>query len=1113
MLRTFILATSVILILGATPVTASDRIQLASAPALSSDGKTLAFSWAGDIWTVPTTGGAASRLTNSPSREGDPAFSPDGKSLAFTSDRAGSTQIFVVGVAGGEPTQLTFHSEGCTLDDWFPDGKSLLIHAKRDNFWRRPERFYRISSTERSTEELLFDAYGSVGHISPDGNRLLFTREGERWWRQGYRGSRTSQIWTADLKTGAFNEVVKRPTESRTPLWQPDGKGFYYVSAQSGSRNIWQRDLEDGQERQLTIFDKDLVLWPCISRDGSTIVFRHLADFYRLATSGDGEPQKIVISADVDRVNKPIQRRTLTSATAVGFATDGLEITFIAGGDVWVMDTELREPRQVTNTPEEEREPGFSPDGNTIVYVSDAGGQSDIWQASRADEDKYWWQNDTFKLESLTKTAEKEWNLQWSPAGDRIAFLRERGDMWVMNPDGKEARRLFRSWNAPDYDWSPDGKWLVYAISDDEFNRDIFLLPLDGSREAFNVSRHPDNDSAPRWSPDGKMIAFTGRRIGSEVDIYYVFLQAQANEETSRDRKLVKAIEKLQKSRKKKPAEETEAPAKKSDTDEKTKADKTEGKQAAATDEDGTADKDKSAKEDKSDSKKLPEVTIDFDRIHERLRRVSIADTSEGGLFWSHDSKKLAFTASVDGKRGTYTISPPADTSPKLLTTQTGSNPVWLSKGNQIVWLGSGSPASVTDSGKVTSFGFSAPQTVDIAARYQAAFDQCWQTMRDHFYDGTLNHRNWDAIRRKYQPLAAQAVDGNAFSEVVNLMLGELNGSHLGFIRTGGSSNSDDDWRETTAHLGVRFDRQHKGPGWRIKDVIPGSPADKVATKLVAGETILSIDGQNVDPAVDVTTVLNGRSARNIFLRVRNSEGDDRDVTIRPISYSAARSLLYEMWIDDNQRRVEAASQGTLGYMHIRGMNMNSFYRFERELYAVGAGKDGIVIDVRENGGGSTTDHLLTVLTQPAHAITVPRGGGMGYPQDRSVYANWRKPIVVLCNQNSYSNAEIFSHAIKHLKRGKLVGVTTAGGVISTGGRRIMDVGFIRMPFRGWYLMGTGEDMELNGAVPHFEIWPAPGDMPAGKDEQLDKAIKVLRKDVKKWKKRPQPVLKKASER
>jgi tricorn protease len=223
--------------------------------------------------------------------------------------------------------------------------------------------------------------------------------------------------------------------------------------------------------------------------------------------------------------------------------------------------------------------------------------------------------------------------------------------------------------------------------------------------------------------------------------------------------------------------------------------------------------------------------------------------------------------------------------------------------------------------------------------------------------------------------------------------------------------------------------------------------------------------------------------------------------------------LLYEKWVRDNRRRVSEASGGKLAYLHIRGMNDASFYRLEEELYSVAAGSDGLVIDVRENGGGSTTDHLLTVLTQPAHAVTVPRGGGPGYPQDRKVYATWNKPIVVLCNQSSFSNAESFSHAIRTLARGKLVGVPTAGGVISTGSVGIMGLGTMRLPNRGWHVIATGEDMELNGAVPHHILWPEPEQMPRGHDVQLAKAIETLAADVDAWSKRPQPKLRKASER
>ncbi|RMF39897.1 MAG: PDZ domain-containing protein, partial [Planctomycetota bacterium] len=305
-----------------------------------------------------------------------------------------------------------------------------------------------------------------------------------------------------------------------------------------------------------------------------------------------------------------------------------------------------------------------------------------------------------------------------------------------------------------------------------------------------------------------------------------------------------------------------------------------------------------------------------------------------------------------------------------------------------------------------------------------------------------------------------------------------------------------DAWTEETAHLGVRFVDGFQGPGLKVRDVIKNGPADRETSKLQAGDVILAIDGHPVDPAMDLTQVLNGPLERDIVLRVeRQREGDQPqllEITLRPISYGRARSLLYDQWLDRNRRMVDELSDGQLGYLHIRAMDMGSFFNFERELYNVGYGRKGIVIDVRDNGGGSTTDLLLTALTQPRHAVTIPRGGGHGYPQDRAVFAAWHRPIIVLCNQNSYSNAEIFSHAIKTLGRGKVVGVRTAGGVISTGSASVIDVGRIRVPFRGWFLIRDGEDMERNGCIPDLQIWPLPGELPRGVDRQLEAAVELL---------------------
>jgi tricorn protease len=294
------------------------------------------------------------------------------------------------------------------------------------------------------------------------------------------------------------------------------------------------------------------------------------------------------------------------------------------------------------------------------------------------------------------------------------------------------------------------------------------------------------------------------------------------------------------------------------------------------------------------------------------------------------------------------------------------------------------------------------------------------------------------------------------------------------------------DWTPTTYHLGLRFDEDAEGPGLLVENVIPESPCSKERSLVRAGERVLSIDGVEVGPDTDLYAVMTMPEVHDMTLSVRSADGEDREVTVRPVA--SVRGLLYDEWVEANRRRVEELSNGRLGYLHIRGMNNSSLVQMEEDLYAAGAGKDGLVIDVRFNGGGSTADHVLTILTQPRHSITIPRDGGPGYPQDRKVYASWWKPIVLMCNEMSFSNAEILSHAVKTLDRGPVVGMRTAGGVISTGARMLVDGSRVRMPFRGWYVLEDGQDMELNGCLPDFALW----NRPDGPDDQLAKAVEVL---------------------
>ncbi len=1094
--------TIVCLFLLAAPVAAQEPIRLPNNPALSADGQWLAFDWNGDIWIASSNGGEARQLTAHPGRDTQPRFSPDGKTIAFVSDREASPQIFTVPFHGGNPEQHTYHTAGATLQEWSPDGNALLIRAARDHFWRHAERFFTIKCKARSGEELLFDDYGNDGTLSPDGKKLLFTREGEGWWRKGYKGSRVTQVWLFDRAAKSFTKVLHEEYGCRWPMWKPDGTGFYYVGEHARGSNLCEYDFKSKKTQSLTRFKEDSVVFPTIARNSGRIVFRHLFDLYRFDPK-QGYVNKLDFFHNADRIAKKKEYRVLTSAAAAAFTKDGLEIAFNAGGDIWVMDTELREPKAVCTASGMHAEGNllFTPDGQEILCAGSVEAKCVIAKMSRYDAKKFWWQNQYFVKTNIAVLNEMPSKLKLSPDGKRLAFVLGRGELYTMDLDGENKRRVLAGWNAPDFDWSPDGKWFVYAQLDAEFNRDIWLVRSDGSGKPFNLSRHPYSEHDPIWSPDGTMIAFAGRRASGEpgAHVCMVWLNPEDDEMTARDRKLEKALEKM-------------------------KARTSSGKD-----------------ESKLPTKKLADVSIDFDGLHERVTRVNLGEGSTGALFWSPDSKKLAFTGNYENKAGTFTIDIGATLTPKLLTTITGANPAWLKTGNQIVWLVNGiptstpgvaatapavepAPALIPKKGQPKAQGqpslgfaggytFSVRQEVNYLSRNHGAFSTAWRLMRDHWYDAKLGNNDWTAVHKKYADMATQAPDTETLATVVQMMLGELNGSHLGFTLNPATPAQPTAPRDTPAHLGARFDYTYTGSGLKVRDVLPGGPADKKRSRLQPGDIIHKIDGWEVGRDIDLALSLNGPADREITLAVQGVDGKTRDVALRPISYPAAQLLLYDHWLRHNRKLVADASKGSLGYLHISAMSMPNFRKFEEELVSQGADRDGLVVDVRENPGGSITDHLLTALTQPVHAITVPRGGGPGYPMDRKVYVSWHKPIIVLCNQNSGSNAEIFSHAIKTLKRGQLVGVRTAGAVVSTGIAPVMDVGFLRMPTRGWFTLNDGEDMEKNGAAPHHVVWLDPCTLPQGRDAQLTRAIELLQADVAAWKARPQPKLKLSTER
>lgn len=1098
----------------------AEEIYLASVPSLTPDGRQMVFVWKGDLWKVATEGGTATRLTSHPAPDHWPVLSPDGTEVAFTSNRNGFWHVYVMPITGGVPEQITFHSEGFTPRSWTPDGKHIVATGYRDHAGLSAERIFLISRTERHEPQLLFDAYGDDPALSPDGRKVLFVRGGTDLYRKGYTGSRAAQVWLYDRDEKTFRRAAGgKGLPARSPLWKPDGSGFYYLDGRSGCFNVWEHDLEAGSARARTDFTEDSVIIPSLSADGSVMVFRNGFQFYRFEPTG-GEavrPEVIPLEAAADLTRPDVRRRwyrTVWNNDDYGsfdFSNDGLDIVFTTGGDLWVMDTVLREPVQITgDTAIHETEADLAPDGNSIVFLRDTGTRAEVWKTERKDPEQYWWQNEAFTFEQLTDHDSAKSQLSLSPDGKKMAYVRGVGELVIDEAGGGDPQVVAVSCGTPWYDWSPDGRWLCCSLKDLNDNWDVWIVSTEGEREPFNLSRNPDWDGACIWSPDGKIIAFFGENAHrNDVDMYYVWLRREDDETSKRDRSLEEALEVMNKARKKtpkKPDAEVKKEPKEPEPDPEPEPDA--NPQPDSSDEEPVEPPveepvdDKPEEKPPAEKKKIPaedkdgQVEIDFEDLDDRVREINI-EGRPTSPFWHFDSRKIAFTATIGGKKGTYTVELPEKTKPVFLSDKTGVGGRWVKEGSKIFWLADGLPTAYTRKYPIEVY-----QKTDIEAYHRLGFRLIWRTLRDTFYDAQMNNLDWDAIRIKYEDAAARAPDAAIFSRVIAMLHGELNASHLGFTQNRKDWHPweewvpDVGWKLRTVHLGVRFDDAFAGPGLRIAHVLRGGPADKADVDLQIGDIVRRIDDQDVEPGQDLTRVLNRRLEARIKLDITDGEGTERSVTLQPVSYEAARELVIEEGIEANRKQVEALSDGRLAYLNVRRMSWSDFERFEKEIFAEGVDKDGFVIDVRNNTGGFVADRLLTILCRPPHAITRKRNADLGYPRSYLVFTSWEQPIVVLCNQNTVSNGEIFCHAIKTLERGKLVGTPTRAGVISTPSTKILDLGTLRTPSRGWFNGMNGEDMEYTPAVPDVEIWPEPGDLPAGKDVQLETAVDVLLKDL-----------------
>ncbi len=986
---------------------------------LSPDGTTMVFEWLNDLWLAPADGGEARRLVGHPARDTYPRFSPDGQRIYFSSDRSGSLQVFSVSAAGEEIRRHTHHTEGNALESISADGCRALVRGLRDSSGHRATRVMEIDLTEDRRERRLFDATGHSAAISPDGQRILFCRGGEQIYRKGYRGSRASQIWLFDRRSGEFECQIAEETEARSPMWDPDGRGFHYVSGRSGTYNLWSRRDDRKQDRMVTAFAGDGVVFPAVSGDGSTFVFRRGLEVFRYRPAEDAAPVRLELWTDEKLADHSREIRKVSGTADADFTADLQQSVFSSAGDLWRIHKRGHKPVRLTESREDEGSVRFSPDGEWLYFLRDDGLDANYFRARLRD-------SGLADEMPVTSGAASKSRFRISPDGSRIAWVEGTGIVLTARADGADHQRVFESWDKPTFDWSPCGRWLALAAKDRHSTRDVWIAAADASRPPVNLTRQPSFDGSPRWSPNGRRLAFTSRRGGDG--------RAQLWQIDFGDGGLSPAMD---------------------------------------------------------------DTTLQ--RMAERANQLSTRGLEPTRVIWTADSTALLFQSRTASNTNLYRL-PVSGSKMESIAAERGI-PIRVSPDGTLVWRTDRTPSLLKD-GKSVRFPISLTTDRRREDVLRVGFRKVWRTLHERFYDPAMNGWDWAAMREKYENAAAGARDSRQFDRVVNQLLGELNASHLTLVlrpwpNVPGPVEKDD----ATLHPGLVFDDSTEEGSLLIRRVLPGSPVTAIPGAPHAGEVVRSIAGENVTTRTPLHRFFNGAEDKPLPVVIRALDGSERTIELRCISYPRARAL------DRAEREAEIALKaegtGKVAYFPLTRMNREDFLRLERDVYLASLDHEGMILDLRDNVGGRVADQLLELFTQPIHSFTIPRNGPRGYPNDRRTRPSWDKPLVVLCNENTFSNAEVFCHAMNQTGRAPLIGVATAGGVISAGKTTIPEAGRLQVPFRGWFHAETGLDLDLNGALPSHPVPLTPADQAARRDPQLEKAVSILREEMAA---RPPPV-------